>query len=95
MVARPPRLVRARVHDLPPEQAHHVVIVVRVVVRTVVKNVDGVSGLGVDDVINDVVVVADVGGAADVGRHRRRHQEDPAKRQVHPSHILVTQQVSL
>ena len=70
MVARPPRLVRARVHDLPPEQAHHVVIVGRVVVRSVVKNVDGVSGLGVDDVINDVVVVTDVGGSADVSGHR-------------------------
>ena len=32
-------------------QPHHVVIISCVVVRSVVKNVDGVSGLGVDDVI--------------------------------------------
>ena len=44
MVARPPRLVRARMHDLPAEQTDSRLVIVNDVVVGGVECVDGVGG---------------------------------------------------
>ena len=90
MVARFTRLVRAGMHDIPSEQADHVVsLVVDVVVRPIVKNVVVIARVNVIH----VNVVSDVGGF-DVVEHRRRDQKNSTQRQIRSCHLQLFDQVS-
>ncbi len=86
MVARPPRLVRARMHDLPAEQTDSRLVIVNDVVfvvwRKIIDNVDSVTL-----VVGGVECVDGVGG--DVDKHRRRDSEDSEKRKVGSSHLYL------
>ncbi len=70
MVARPARLVRARMYDLPAEQTDSRLVIVNDVVfvvwRKIIDNVDSVAVV----VVGGVECVDGVGG--DVDKHRRR-----------------------
>ncbi len=86
MVARPARLVRARMHDLPAEQTDSRLVIVDDVVffvwRKIVDNVDSITV-----VVGGVECVDGVGG--DVDQHRRRDSEDSEKRKVGSSHLYL------
>ena len=87
MVARPTRLVRARMHDLPAEQTDSCLVIVNDVVfvvwRKVVDNVDSVTVV----VVGGVECVDSVG--RDVDQHSRRDSEDSEKRKVGSSHLYL------
>ena len=86
MVARPARLVRARMYDLPAEQTDSRLVIVNDVVfvvwRKIIDNVDSVT-----HVVGGVECVDGVGG--DVDKHRRRDSEDSEKRKVGSSHLYL------
>ncbi len=86
MVARPPRLVRARMHDLLAEQTDSCLVIVDDVVivvwRKIIDNVDSVTV-----VVGGVECVDGIGG--DVDKHRRRDSKDSEKRKVGSSHLYL------